>query len=141
MDPLTLSPIFQLKCSSCGEVGEKFTRIELSEKTALPGSRGEANLVIKCKLCSRVNSADIIADSVKPYTADDNESYKTVLVLDCRGVEPVDFFAGQGYKCKGEETGTVFDKINLEEGEWVDYDEKAASSVGIYTVEHRFVKV
>lgn len=122
-------------------MGEKFTRIEQSEKTSLPGSRGEANLVIKCKLCSRVNSVDIIGDSVKAYTVDDNEAFKSVLVLDCRGVEPVDFFPGQGYKCAGVESGSTFGDINLEEGEWVDYDEKAAASVGIYSVEHQFVKV
>lgn len=84
---------------------------------------------------------DIIADTVKPYSADDNEKFKTVVVLDCRGVEPDDFFPGQGYKCSGVESGSQFNDINLEEGEWVDYDEKASESVGIYSVEHKFIKV
>ena len=83
---------------------------------------------------------DIISDSTKAYTADDNEKFKSVVVLDCRGVEPVDFFPGQGYKCAGVESGSQFNDINLEEGEWVDYDEKVATSVGIYSVEHQFIK-
>src|SRR5437868_6407542 len=39
----------KFRCTSCGEMGDKFNRLEVSDKTAIPGSRGEANLVIKCK--------------------------------------------------------------------------------------------
>ena len=34
---------------------------------------------------------DILKDTMKPYTADDSNKFKTVVVFDCRGVEPVDF--------------------------------------------------
>ena len=35
--------------------------------------------------------ADIIKDSIKPYTAADSNTFKTLIVFDCRGVEPVEF--------------------------------------------------
>jgi len=33
----------------------------------------------------------ILEDSVQPYTKDDHENFKTIVVFDCRGVELVDF--------------------------------------------------
>jgi hypothetical protein len=36
-------------------------------------------------------------------------------------------------------TGTKFVDIDLSEGEWSEYDEKASASVGILSLEHRFV--
>ena len=36
-------------------------------------------------------------------------------------------------------TGTKFVDIDLSDGEWSEYDEKAAASVGILNLEHRFV--
>lgn len=32
------------------------------------------------------------------------------------------------WKCVGQESGTVFDEVDLSEGEWVDYDEKVNCS-------------
>lgn len=129
----------KFRCTSCGEMGDNFNRLEVSDKTAIPGSRGEANLVIKCKFCSRVNTVDIIPDSVTPYTAEDSDQFKKLVVFDCRGVEPTDYFFGNGFTCTSE-GGTQYEDINLEEGEWVEYDEKAGQSVGIYSATHRFVK-
>ena len=60
------------------------------------GGRGEANLVSKCKLCSRENSIDLVADSVASYDAADPNSWKTVVVMDCRGMEPVEFSPRNG---------------------------------------------
>jgi hypothetical protein len=41
---------------------------------------------------------------------------------------------------KGSETGTTFDDIDLLEGEWADYDEKAGEPVGIANIEVQFKK-
>ena len=35
--------------------------------------------------------SDIMKESIKPYIADDTNNYKTIVVFDCRGVEPVAF--------------------------------------------------
>ena len=60
------------------------------------GGRGEANLVYKCKLCSRESSIDLIEDSVASYDAGDSNTWKTVVVMDCRGIEPVEFSPRNG---------------------------------------------
>ncbi|KAG8188046.1 hypothetical protein JTE90_009920 [Oedothorax gibbosus] len=130
----------KLKCMNCGEEPEKWQYVDLTEKLPLKGGRGEANFVSKCKLCSRENSVEILPESRKMYTAEDSETFKTIVVFDCRGVEPIDFSPRIGFRAKGESSGTKFDEINLEEKEWVDYDEKANLSVSICEMEHKFVK-
>ena len=41
--------------------------------------------------------SDILKDTIKPYTEDDSGHFKTVVVFDCRGVEPVDFSPRVGF--------------------------------------------
>ena len=57
----------------------------------MPGSRGEANLVEKCKLCNRVNTLSILPDTVGSYSIEKNEKWQSMVVFDCRGIEPFDF--------------------------------------------------
>ncbi|XP_060087830.1 CXXC motif containing zinc binding protein [Heteronotia binoei] len=106
----------------------------------LKGGRGSATMVQKCKLCSRENSIDILSHTIKPYNVEDNETFKTVVEFECRGLEPVDFQPQAGFVAEGAESGTPFTDINLLEKDWNDYDEKIKESVGIYEVTHRFVK-
>ena len=75
----------KLKCNSCGEVPDHWQYISQEErvpvKVNLPkpdqeflvhryswktvqGGRGDANAVIKCKLCSRENSIDILPETI-----------------------------------------------------------------------------
>lgn len=35
-------------------------------------------------------------------------------------------------------SGTVFDDVNIEDGDWTDYDEKAAQPVGISGFDAQF---
>lgn len=39
------------------------------------------------------------------------------------------------------DSASKFSDINLTEKDWSDYDEKAAVSVGIYEVTHRFLRL
>ncbi|OPL20572.1 hypothetical protein AM593_10481, partial [Mytilus galloprovincialis] len=107
----------------------------------LKGGRGHASLVIKCKLCSRENSIDILKDTIKPYTADDSGHLKTMVVFDCRGVEPIEFSPRVGFVAEGAESGTNFPEVELTEGEWFDYDEKASVSVAVGELGHKFITV
>jgi len=129
----------KLKCLNCGETPDKWQYVTLSESNPLKGGRGSANMVSKCKMCGRENSIDILKDSVKPYSAD-NESFKTVVSFDCRGMEPTDFSPRIGWTCSGDESGTTFQDIDLGEKEWVDFDENSNQSVGIYELQHKFIK-
>merc|ERR1712243_15507 len=62
----------KVKCSSCNEVSDKWIYISRSEQNELKGGRGSANLVLKCKLCSRENNMDIIPDSLGSYNDSDD---------------------------------------------------------------------
>ena len=80
-------------------------------------------------------------DLISKYTIDDSNNYKTIVAFDCRGLEIIDFSPRTGFVCEGAESGTQFNEVNLEEREWVDYDEKASQSVGIYELEHKFITI
>lgn len=51
----------KLKCSSCGEVSEKWQVINAADK--IETVRSETNYLAKCKLCSRENSMDVLTDT------------------------------------------------------------------------------
>lgn len=46
------------------------------------------------------------------------------MTIECRGLELVDFAPREGWKAKGAESGTVFEDIDLTDGDYADYDEK-----------------
>ncbi|XP_077981358.1 CXXC motif containing zinc binding protein-like [Glandiceps talaboti] len=130
----------KLKCLNCGEEPDHFQYLTLLESAPLKGGRGSASLVAKCRLCSRENSIDIIKETIGSYNADDNLRFKTMVTFDCRGMEPTDFSPRTGFSCQGANSNAFFE-VDLKEKEWVDYDEKAKESIGIYEVESKFIKV
>nr|XP_012301211.1 UPF0587 protein C1orf123 [Aotus nancymaae] len=130
----------KMKCGNSGEISDKWQYIRLMDSVALKGGRGSASMVQKCKLCARENSIKILSSTIKPYNAEDNENFKTIVEFECQGLEPVDFQPQAGFAAESVESGTVFSDINLQEKDWTDYDEKAQESVGIYEVTHQFVK-
>jgi hypothetical protein len=54
-----------------------------------------------------------------------------MLEFDCRGLEFVEFKPDGEWLATGLDSGTKFTAIDLSEGEWFDYDEKAAAEVSI----------
>lgn len=72
---------------------------------------------------------------------DDQGKFKPIITFDCRGIEPIAFAAGEGWIAKVEDSGNIFQNINLSENEWVEYDEKSQQSVGIYELESKFTPV
>eukprot|EP00475_Leptophrys_vorax_P009002 TRINITY_DN15905_c0_g2_i1.p2 TRINITY_DN15905_c0_g2~~TRINITY_DN15905_c0_g2_i1.p2 ORF type:complete len:163 (+),score=12.31 TRINITY_DN15905_c0_g2_i1:203-691(+) len=127
---------FRVKCS-CGEVSAKESSVTKGEEYEMKGSRGTANLVQKCTLCARVGSISLVDGHAKPLTAEDSEArrFAPLVCLDCRGMEPVEFFPKDGWRAEGAESGTVFGEIDLSEGEYSDYDERAGESVSILNIE------
>ncbi|KAG8132422.1 hypothetical protein E2320_010276 [Naja naja] len=113
----------KLKCGNCNEVSEKWQYLRLMDSHPLKGGRG-----------------NILSQTIKPYNAEDNETFKTIVEFECRGLEPMDFQPQARFAANGAESGTPFDEINLLEKDWNDYDEKIKESVGIYEVTHKFVK-
>ncbi len=133
---------FKLKCESCGEVSSSFQFFTKNDEHELKGNRSFANLVSKCKLCSRQNSINVISETIAAYSSEDseNQKFKTVAVFDCRGMAPVEYQFSTSWVCQGTESGTKF-AVEFEDNEWGDYDEKAKESCGITELEHRFVAV
>ncbi|XP_067935644.1 CXXC motif containing zinc binding protein-like [Watersipora subatra] len=131
---------FRLKCGSCGEETEQHQYITILDEQPLKGGRGHASLVIKCKLCARDNSLDLLKDSIKPYNAENSNKFQTVAQFDCRGVEPIDFEPRLGWAASSTESNSQFDDIDLTPKEWSEYDEKAGVSVSIMEVTSQFVK-
>ncbi|KAJ8969198.1 hypothetical protein NQ314_001869 [Rhamnusium bicolor] len=133
--------LLKIKCSSCGEISDKWH--DVTESQTYPGKTGksENHYIAKCKLCGRENNLDIIPGSNGKYTSDDQGSFKNIVTFDCRGIEPVDFSPSEGWIAKVEDSGNIFDNINLSDKEWVEYDEKSKQSVGIYELESKFVSV
>lgn len=131
----------KLRCVQCGEENPKWVYADPNETQEMPGAKdGEAHIVMKCPLCARVNSLEIVDGSLEAYTADHSGTFHKIVSFDCRGVEPFDFDPRVGFRANGTESGTLFDEIDLAEKEWSEFDEKAGESVGIYGVEHQFAK-
>lgn len=131
---------FKLKCGNCGEVTEKETYVVLGDVVPIPKSRGQANLVQKCKFCGRDGTITMIQGSGRPLTGDDCEAgkYAPLMSFDCRGLEPVEYSFG-GDQWKVETTaGTVFENVDLSVGDWAEYDEKGNMPVSVSNLKSRF---
>ncbi|EFR01874.1 DUF866 domain-containing protein [Nannizzia gypsea CBS 118893] len=123
---------FMVQCTSCREIHPNWVNISRFETHEVPGGRGEANFVWKCKLCKRTHSASI---TTEPMAFDESKDSKgkgqKIIEFDCRGLEFTEFKADGKWEAKGTESGTKFSDISLEEGEWYDFDEKQGEEVSI----------
>ncbi|KAL8726080.1 MAG: hypothetical protein Q9181_006185 [Wetmoreana brouardii] len=72
-----------------------------------------------------------IKDAPKAYAQASPPTRQTIVEFDCRGLEFTEFQATGEWLAKGLETATKFSGIDLQEGEWFDYDEKASEEVSI----------
>ncbi|KAH7320983.1 hypothetical protein B0I35DRAFT_428287 [Stachybotrys elegans] len=122
--------MFQVQCTSCRETHANFVGVNRFEDNEMSGSRGEANFVWKCKNCKRESSASIKAGPVA-YEHSDPPKKQKILEFDCRGLEFVEFKPEGDWLAEGLDSSTKFDSIDLQEGEWYDYDEKAGEEVSI----------
>ncbi|TCD63319.1 hypothetical protein EIP91_005665 [Steccherinum ochraceum] len=131
---------FKVQCNSCHEVHPKFVSVNREEEHSVSGSKGAtAHFVWRCSSCKRESSAKFETNSPpKPYSADANGQFAPLITIECRGLEFVGFDPRGTWKCVGLESGTRFAEVELEEGEWVDYDEKAALPVGVSNIESQW---
>ncbi|THD25839.1 Ribosomal RNA assembly protein [Fasciola hepatica] len=110
----------QPKCGNCGQDSSDFVYVCAAERVTLKGSRGDTNLAIRCKFCSRIGH---------------------VAVFECRGVELIAFSPRIGWTAVGTETKTFFGDISLSDDNWCDYDETGNCEVSVFNVESRFIKL
>lgn len=90
----------QMKCTKCNELFSHIEYITVNERIDIPDSRGTANLVQKCKFCSCRGTILLDADTRKPYTSDKVNEYQPLIVMECRGIEPVDFDFRVSARCE-----------------------------------------
>ncbi|KAJ5587156.1 uncharacterized protein N7459_002921 [Penicillium hispanicum] len=121
---------FRVQCSSCRETHPNWVSFNRFEQHEIPGSRGEANFVWKCRLCMKTHTASIVAGP-HTYQADEKEKSQKIIELDCRGLEFTEFKPDGEWEAKGTESSTPFTAIDLYEGAWYDYDEKSYEEVSI----------
>ncbi|KAI4725623.1 DUF866-domain-containing protein [Aureobasidium sp. EXF-10728] len=121
---------FKVQCTSCREIHPNWVSVSRFEQNEVSGSRGEANFVWKCKNCKREHSASI-KEAPKPYVHNDTPKAQKIIEFDCRGLEFVEFKPDGEWKATGIDSNTKFDAIDLTEGDWYDYDEKASEEVSI----------
>ncbi|KAG9295862.1 hypothetical protein G9A89_006601 [Geosiphon pyriformis] len=132
---------FKVKCTTCNEVNNNWVGVNRLSQTDLNGSRGTANLVMRCKFCKRESSAQFDPTPTKPYTNDDSGQFAKIVTIECRGLEFIDFEPRSDFKAKGIDSGTLFNDVDLTDGYWADYDEKAGLPVGISQIKSEFRKV
>ncbi|KAI8634488.1 hypothetical protein F5Y19DRAFT_413620 [Xylariaceae sp. FL1651] len=121
---------FNVQCTSCRETHANAISVSRFELNELSGSRGEANFVWKCKNCKRESSCSI-KTAPKAYEQTEPPTQQTIIEFDCRGLEFTAFSPEGEWLAEGIETGTKFEGVDLQEGEWFDYDEKANDEVSI----------
>ncbi|CAL4137476.1 unnamed protein product, partial [Meganyctiphanes norvegica] len=130
--------VIKIRCNSCNEVCDKWLYISADESAEIPGSRGNANMVYKCKLCKKTHTLDVLLQHRKPYTIDDVPNFKEIIAFECRGISVVEFKFADGWSCEGSESGTKFEDLCLDE-DWCDYDEESNQPVGISELESKIV--
>lgn len=100
------------------------------ESNEVHGSKGEANFVWRCRSCNRTHTANVTAPPTA-YKATSPPKRQNIVMLDCRGLDLLEFKADGNWSAKGAETTTQFTDVDLTPGEWYDYDEKAGEEVSI----------
>ncbi|VDD74405.1 unnamed protein product [Mesocestoides corti] len=132
----------KVKCTNCMEEHENVVYVCALEQEPIKGSRGLTNLKLKCKFCGRENSADIVEGSVKAYHEEESEKMRPIVRFECRGLEPLTFSPRVGWRVvSSSNSATVFDDVDLGQGEWADYDEAGDQCVEIFDVTSEFCKV
>ena len=87
----------KFECTKCHDRSDKYHDINLQESSSIAGSRGEANFLMKCKFCSQEGNVNIeLTKTPAIYTMEDSEnhSFKTIVIFECRGLEPFDWQPG-----------------------------------------------
>lgn len=131
-----------VKCANCGEAQEKSVYIERAVMHPMPGSRGEAHLVMKCKMCERQATCEWIETKkgVKVGEVNKNAEFCQIVAIEFRGMEPVALVVD---KCGPWSLVSEADnemEVEFDGGDFADYDEAGDMSVCITNVQAQFTR-
>lgn len=142
---------FDIVCTHCREQHNSSVVINRFEKTEMPGSRGEASFVMRCKFCGSDCSINLLSFEQSLYNPSeaDSETMQKIkdvrkkhgiknaapescllLSLDCRGCE-VTKFHPENLTFAAELTSGSLMTFQLDDGEWYDYDDDANEEVSV----------
>ncbi|XDG03543.1 hypothetical protein ABKA04_003158 [Annulohypoxylon sp. FPYF3050] len=79
---------------------------------------------VQCTSC-RETHGNPVSVTPKPYEQGEPPKQQTIIEFDCRGLEFTSFTPEGEWLADGVESGTKFEGVDLQEGEWYEYDEKA----------------
>lgn len=123
---------FKIQCTKCREVHENPVTVNLYEKHEIDGSRGEASYVGACSFCKSKSNINIsLPKKYEGYSIESNNKEVSILEIDSRGYEIVEFIADGPFSCDGAESSTKFSDVLLDDGEWYDYDDNAGEETSI----------
>jgi hypothetical protein len=147
LEPANHRWFFKMKCNSCGETSAEWTYVDKSNVEDVPGGRGSANYVRKCKACGESGNASVVAGG--KLVAGNPRS--VMVTLECRGLEPAEWSPqGEGVwlvtttkptdeddpNAAIEEGNPVEEAVTIEEGEWCGYDEATERSLMLSQLAH-----
>lgn len=147
---------FDVVCTSCREAHDSPIMINSFERHEMPGSRGEASFLMKCKFCGKdcsinlehfedslYNEPSINKDKRKKHGLNKlNDNVAVILQLDCRGCDVTKFYFDNNLIFDVQLTsGKIMEcQFDQDENEWYDYDEDSGEEVSITSFEYEFVK-
>ncbi|RKF55624.1 UPF0587 protein C2D10.03c [Erysiphe neolycopersici] len=116
---------FKVQCTSCRETHPNaisINRFEVVEKPILSGNANFARL--------RESSATSLIPPIA-YHQESPAKRQKIIEFDSRGLELLEFLPEGEWLANGTQSGNLFTKIDLTEGEWFDYDESSGEEVSI----------
>ena len=130
---------FDFKDGSSDEVRKDVTISDIDEE-AMEGSRGVANLTIKFAESGSTNNASVMeitkgGSVTRDVTGEDSEQFVPVFAMECRGMEPVAWHAGEDFIVVTKGGGQRFEEVNLADGDWNEVEDKKSKLVAITDLE------
>jgi hypothetical protein len=122
---------FLTSCCNCRESNNKEIVVTRSDSVQAPGSRGFFNFTMKCKFCNSLSTLKFSDGTTQAY--ENSERMEKVECIEARGMKITKWRVADGISVQSE-SGKVFETVNLEEGDWVEYDEEIGGIVGVYDV-------
>eukprot|EP00760_Papus_ankaliazontas_P022743 PhM_4_TR18972/c0_g1_i1/m.44033 len=115
-----------LVCSSCNTPNEAVAVLDPAQEEETKGGRGSANMVWKCKFCSREGSMSLVGDVKK-------EVAPCVMKVECRGSADLAGWDPRMSTWKAvSESGAEFDADLTDD--WTEYDEDGGHPLDISNV-------
>ncbi|KAL9032684.1 MAG: hypothetical protein Q9214_007862, partial [Letrouitia sp. 1 TL-2023] len=125
---------FKVQCTSCREIHPNWvslSRFRIFSLILVRSQMKYQEVEVKqisygdAKFAKKRESTASIKDAPRAYQQSSPPTTQNIVELDCRGLEFTEFRADGEWLAKGQESSSNFSSIDLQEGEWYDYDEKA----------------